>query len=237
MAKKDKKAKNEKSCQFCMETSRLVSVSTHWKGAMSAIWRKKEKWWKRWSPEERKAKFAERKKNYGNIRSSSWNFFVAGEVGKDRMLLRAHRENRLYAAGSEPQGKDREWPNMMDITSYRTEKDFLQIQQENNNRWKDDDHNDDNNNDKLNNDAWRNYKNTGDKKDGGRRQNHGWGPWANVKDKKDDGGWNNSEKSCTNEWSKKDITTGTWQWSQNSPWQDNKWRDNKWRDNKWSNRA
>ena len=235
MAKKDKKAENEKSCQFCMETIRLVSLSTHWKGAMSVIWRKKEKWWKRWSPEERKAKFAERKKNYGNIRSSSWNFFVAGEVGKDRMLLRAHREKRLYEAGSEPQGKDREWPNMMDITSYRTEKDFLQIQQENNNRWKDDDHNDDHKDDDHKDDDHKDENNWGstakveDKKDGGSQANHDWS-WAKVLDEKDDVGWKKSNQSwTTEERSKQEWSKPSWaknDWSHDSVWENlarNEW--------------
>ena len=174
-------------------------------------------WWIQWSKEERQQKFAQRNLNFGNTYSVGMNFYVGGEVGNDPWLLRAYRERRLYESGYEPQGREREWPYMFDVTSYHTKKSFEEIQQENNNRRKRDNHNHDNNSDKSNNDAWWKSENIGDKKDGGRRENHGWGPWANVKDRKDDGGWDNSKKSWTDQWPKKDISTGTWQWSQNSP--------------------
>ena len=93
------------------------------------------------------------------------------------------------------------------------------IQQRNNNRWEDDDHNDDNNSDKFIIDAWRTWKNSGDKKDDGDGKNHDRGNWKNNEDKKDDGGWDNSKQSWTNEWPKKASWEGSWQWSQNYSWQ------------------
>ena len=203
-------------------------------------------WWIQWSKEERQQKFAQRNLNFGNTYSVGMNFYVGGEVGNDPWLLRAYRERRLYEPGYEPQGREREWPYMMDITSYHTRKDFHQIQQENSNRGKDDDHNDDNNSDKSSNNAWRNWGSTAkveDKKDGGSQANHDWS-WVKVLDKKDDVGWKKSNQSWTTEerskqeWSK--PSSAKKDWSHYSVWETparNKWPpiepEDSWRDNNW----
>ena len=66
MARKDKEAENDKSCEFCITAWRLSLVSPSWKKVVYNIGRQLEKGWIPWGKEWKKQKNKERYQNFGN---------------------------------------------------------------------------------------------------------------------------------------------------------------------------
>ena len=117
-AKKDKKAEND-SCEFCMAAWRLSQVSCSWMQVLLDFGHHKTRHRKEWSNEYRAQKRRERLHDYGNTYSPSINYYIGGVQPPDETKILAIAQNRLVQPGSEPQGKAREWPNMMDITPFQ----------------------------------------------------------------------------------------------------------------------
>ena len=116
IAKKDKFAENNYSCEFCMASWRLQQVCASWMHVVLEFGHNKTRYKKHWSDELREQKRRERMHDYGNTYSNSINYYVRGVQPPDETKILAIAQDRLVRPGSEPQGEAREWPNMKDIT-------------------------------------------------------------------------------------------------------------------------